>query len=318
MNSTQYANSCAVGIDIGGTKTLVALIDSKGSMLDKVEFPSMPETGPANMMNRIRESVAAVLTSLPSNGQLIGIGIATAGVIDSARKVIEYAANLGWNHVDVGTELEQSFNVPVKLGNDANLAAVAEYVWGTEKQVSDLIYVTVSTGIGAGIVSDGHLVKGASDSAGEFGHISIDINGKQCSCGNVGCLENYCSGTAIARIANERLARAEQGEPWTSKAVLDAAHRGDSAACAIIDESAFYLANGIVSLIHLFNPAQIIFGGGVMSTDNRLYEKTKLVIAERCLPSMYKEVTVRRTQLGKEIGVLGAAGQFFMDNAASC
>ncbi|MCM3633908.1 ROK family protein [Paenibacillus camelliae] len=317
MISTQSTNSCAVGIDIGGTKTLVALIDSKGSILDKIEFPSMPETGSDHMMKRIRESVSSLLKSLPSDGQLIGIGIATAGVIDSARKVIVYASNLGWDHVDVGTELEQSFQVPVKLGNDANLAAVAEYVWGTEKEINDLIYVTVSTGIGAGIVSEGRLVKGASDSAGEFGHISIDLKGEPCSCGNVGCLENYCSGTAIARIANERLALTEQGDAWTSKAVLDAAHRGDEAACAIIDEAAFYLGNGIVSLIHLFNPSQIIFGGGVMSAEHRLYEETKRIVEERCLPSMYKEVTIRRTELGKEIGVLGAAGQFFMDDAAT-
>jgi len=310
--SSTFTKQYAIGIDIGGTKTLVACIDAEGRIADKLEFPTNPQTGVEDVLQRLQESIAQLTAQMQQPSTLKGIGIATAGVIDSKRKLILYASNLGWTNVDVGTVLEQRFNVPVMLGNDANLAAVAEYVWGAEKQVSDLIYITVSTGIGAGIISGDQLVKGASDSAGEFGHITMDLKGKPCSCGNVGCLETYCSGTAIARIANERLAPLNNGEAWSSKAVLDAAHAGDQSTCDIIDEAAFYLGNGIVSLIHLFNPSQLIFGGGVMSTDNRLYEQVQRVVEERCLPGMYKEVLFRRTALGKEIGVLGAAGQFFM------
>lgn len=311
MASIESHNNYVIGIDIGGTKTLVALVNRAGNILKQIEFRTLPENGADDTIEKINEAVRSLIGDIPQDGLLKGIGIVSAGVIDSQRKTIVYAANLGWSNKDVGSELEKNFNVPVILGNDANLAAVAEYVWGTNKSVKDLIYITVSTGIGAGIVSGGQLVQGVTDSAGEFGHIMIDLNGAKCGCGNIGCLENYCSGTAIARIANERLPAKDSA--WTSKDVLEAASAGNNDALDIAKAAGFYLGNGIVTLIHLFNVSQIILGGGVMSSDNIIYEEAKKVIAERCLPEMYKQVEVRRTELGKEIGVLGAAGLFYMD-----
>lgn len=312
MTSIESHDNYVVGIDIGGTKTLIALVNYSGTIVDQTEFRTLPENGAVDTMKRIHEAVSSLVSSIPQQGRLIGIGIVTAGVIDSKNRSIVYAANLGWDNVDVGSALEKSFQVPVLLGNDANLAAVAEYVWGTKKKVQDLIYITVSTGIGAGIVSGGKLVKGISDSAGEFGHITIDPFGPQCGCGNVGCLENYCSGTAIAAIANKELAPLPDRQ-WSSKDVLDAAGAGDEEATSLAKRAGFYLGNGIVSLIHLFNPSQIIMGGGVMSTDNIILQEAKRVMDERCISGMRKQVDIRRTNLGKEIGALGAAGLFYMD-----
>lgn len=315
MASVISRKDYVIGIDIGGTKTLIALVNELGNILSQIEFPTLPEHGLDHMILRLQESVERLKELIPEDGALSGIGIVSAGVIDSEKKTIVYAANLGWHNADVGSILEQTFNVPVMLGNDANLAAVAEYVWGVKKQVTDLIYITVSTGIGSGIVSGGQLVQGVSDSAGELGHISMNPFGEKCGCGNVGCLENYCSGTAIASIANKRLAAHPSGA-WSSKDVMEAANKGDEAAIAIIKEAGFYLGHGIVSIIHLFNPAQIILGGGVMSSDNMLYEEAQRIIEQHCLPELKKKLTIRKTTLGKEIGVLGAAGLFFMNTSS--
>lgn len=305
-------NEYGIGIDIGGTKTLLALVEQNGTIKRQIQFETMPQQGADRIIALIAENVEELIASIPEGGKLKGIGICSAGVIDPQELSIVYANNLNWHNVKIGAILQERFGIPVLLGNDANLAAVAEYVWGTKKQAKHLIYVTVSTGIGSGIISDGQLIQGVSASAGEFGHITVDPRGERCGCGNVGCLENYCSGTALARLANERLAAPQQGA-WTSKMLLEQASAGDVQAQELLKEAAFYLGNGIVTMIHLFNPTQIIFGGGVMSEDNLLYHYMLDVIKERALPDMFKHITIRRTELGKEIAVLGAAGMFFMD-----
>ena len=313
MSPIEKAKNFAVGVDIGGTKTLLALVSDDGKIVKQLEFKTLPEQGEERILQQIEANVEQLIAYIPQDGKLKGIGIVSAGVIDSEQLSIVYASNLGWHDVKVGAILKEKFNVDVVLGNDANLSGVAEYVWGAKQQVKDLIYITVSTGIGAGIISGGQLIKGVSDSAGEFGHISVDLKGEQCKCGNYGCLENYCSGTALASIANERLAPLA-GQSWTSRDVLEQAVDGNSEALEIVKEAAFYLGNGVVSLIHLFNPSQIVFGGGVMSSEGILFTELKKVVEERALPEMLKKVTMRQTELGKEIAVLGAAGVFFMNH----
>lgn len=311
MTMLDQQNEYAIGVDIGGTKTLLALVQGNGTIVQQQQFATLPEQGMEDFISRIEASILSLIAGMPEAGKLKGIGICSAGVIDAAELSIVYAANLGWHNFKLGAILQERFGVPVILGNDANLAAVAEYVWGTQKQAKHLIYVTVSTGVGAGIISNGQLLQGISDSAGEFGHISVDLRGERCRCGNYGCLENYSSGTALAHIANERLEKRE--EPWTSKMVLEQADAGHLGALELVQQAAFYLGNGIVTLIHLFNPTQIIFGGGVMSSENLLFVLMKQIVEQRALPDMRKQVELRRTNLGKEIAVLGAAGMFFMN-----
>ncbi|URN92476.1 MAG: ROK family protein [Candidatus Pristimantibacillus lignocellulolyticus] len=309
-------NTYVIGVDIGKTTTLVALVNGNGEILHQIEFPTLPEHGWENTLSTIVEAVTSLECHIPERGIWIGIGISSAGVINCERISIVYASNLGWHNAEVGTILKERFNVPVRIGNDANVAAVAEYVWGAKKEMKDLIYITVSTGIGAGIINGGQLLKGESYSAGEFGHITIDVMGQQCRCGNYGCLENYCSGTAIANIANRRLGKLK-GRSWTTKDVFDAARNGNGIALDIVKVAGIYLGNSIVSLIHLFNPTKVILGGGIINNDNLLFEEAYKTINNRCLPTMRNQVTVQKTSFGREIGVLGAAGIFFMDAANS-
>jgi len=311
MTTVGWKNEYAIGIDIGGTKTLAALVNAKGEIVRSVRFASEPEQGPDRYLARLAGAALQLKEdSERLGGKLLGIGAASAGVIDSRQGAIVFASNLNWRDVPVGGYLSQQTGLTVKLGNDANMAAVAEYVWGAGERVRDLIYVTVSTGIGAGIISGGQLVEGASDSAGEFGHISTNLYGPRCACGNYGCLENYSSGTAIAARANERLGARAEG-PWTTREVLEASAAGDPGALEIVREAAFHLGNGMTTLIHLFNPRRIVLGGGVMDSGDLLLRETVRTIDERCLRGLRRGVGIVRTNLGAEIGVLGAAGQFF-------
>ncbi|MCR8657190.1 ROK family protein [Paenibacillus endoradicis] len=309
-------NAYVIGVDIGRTTTLVALVNGNGEILNQMEFPTLPEKGWEDTISRIMQAITSLEECIPEHGIWSGIGIASAGVINCERKNIVYASNLGWHNAEVGSVLMERFNVPVRLGNDANLAAVAEYVWGTKKDVQDLIYITVSTGIGAGIINGGQLVQGKSNSAGEFGHITMDVMGQQCKCGNYGCLENYCSGTAIAYIADRRLGKLK-GQSWTTKDVFEAAQNGNGIALDIVKVAGIYLGNSIVSLIHLFNPTKVILGGGIINNDNMLFQEANKTINNRCLPTMRNQVTIQKTMFGKEIGVLGATGIFFMDEVSS-
>lgn len=312
MNRLASQSTYAIGVDIGGTKIIVALVDEQGKIVKQLQFATEPLRGAERIIDHICESIERIKLELPSNASLKGIGVVSAGILDN--QTIVLATNLEWKNVPIGQIIEQRFELPVILGNDANLSAVAEYVWGTYKKESDLIYITVSTGIGAGIISNGQLIKGVSNSAGEFGHISVDFHGKRCSCGNVGCLELYCSGTALATIANERLSALYPLHRWSAKDVLEQAALGHDGAMDIVNDAAFNLANGIVTLIHLFNPSQIVLGGGVLSESLILYDALFDTIAKRALPDLYSRTTIRKTNLGKEIAVLGAAGIFFMDN----
>lgn len=302
----------AIGLDIGGTKTLAALVDEEGQVIKPILFPTQSDQGLDYFLEHTHKAIIALRNeALARKGELLGIGIASAGIIDSEEIKIVYAANLGWRDVPIGDYLTDDLGLPVKLGNDANLAAVAEYVWGTSKKVKDLIYITISTGVGAGIISSGSLIKGTSDSAGEFGHISTNPFGPRCGCGNYGCLENYSSGTAIAAKANALLI--QQKNDWTTREVIQAAEAGDTDAIHIIKSAGEHLGYGITTLIHLFNPERIVMGGGVMASGNLLLNEAKKTIIERCLPNMREHTDIHQTRLGTEIGVLGAAGLFFMD-----
>lgn len=310
MNSKEHHNY-AIGVDIGGTKIIVALVNEQGQIEKQLQFATQPERGAESIIYQICENVDQLKSEVPAHSRIKGIGVVSAGIIDNL--TIVTATNLGWNNVPIGEMIQKNCGLPVVLGNDANLSAVAEYVWGANKQDDNLIYITVSTGIGAGIISNAELVKGVSNSAGEFGHIAMDLHGERCGCGNIGCLELYCSGTAIAKKANALLPLLPDQQAWSTKDVLVQATAGHEGANKIVDDAAFYLANGIVSLIHLFNPSQIVLGGGVLSDNLILFDRLFPTIKERALPDLLNRVTIRRTELGKEIAVLGAAGIFFMD-----
>lgn len=300
----------AIGLDLGGTKILAGLVDRTGRLIARKQLPTYAERGEKAVIERVLSATHDVLSASGIHPEKVrGVGIASAGVINSDSGEVIFASNLGWRNVPIGLLIGQRFGLPVRLFNDANGAAIAEWLWGAGAGTQNMIYVTVSTGIGAGVISDGRLVAGRDGSAGEFGHISIDWNGPPCRCGNRGCLENYASGTAIENAARHKLATTN--EPVTAKAISESALAGDPFSKQLIQQAGFYLGVGAANLIYLFNPEVIVFGGGVMNASALLLPEIEKSMRDRCIPGLANEVQVVTSQIGVEAGVMGAAGGVF-------
>ncbi|MCD9024991.1 ROK family protein [Cohnella silvisoli] len=309
MNQKVYA-----GIDLGGTKILAVILDESGTILNKSEQSTDAQEGSEAVIQRM---IQLIKDCLEPSYQLTGIGVATAGTLNAQEGIVALASNLGWNQVPLGKRLEQAFGVPVNLENDANAAAYGEWAAGAGRGTKNCVYVTVSTGIGAGIVSAGRLIRGRDSSAGELGHITIDWNGPRCLCGNVGCLELYASGTAIARRAQQLATQFPEEalmltgragtNPITSRHVAEAASNGDELSAKILREAGQALGAGLVSIIHVMNPEVLIVGGGAASIGAPLLDPMHQVIAERGISSMAAGVKVVSPSLGKEAGAIGAA-----------
>jgi glucokinase len=307
-------NKVYAGIDLGGTKILAVVLNEQGAVVNQAETATQAQEGSEAVISKI---IGLLRDCLSSSQQLESIGVATAGTLNARDGIVAYASNLGWSDVPLGKRLEEAFGVPVSLENDANAAAYGEWAVGAGKGTQHCVYVTVSTGIGAGIVSSGRLIRGRDNSAGELGHITVNMNGPRCLCGNVGCLELYASGTAIGRRAAELaaaypakasalLAKAAGGA-MTSRHAAEAAAEGDELALQALGEAGSALGNGLVSIIHVMNPEVIVIGGGAAGIGAPLLEPMKEALADRGISSMTTGVRFASPTLGKEAGAIGAA-----------
>ena len=319
-----------VGIDLGGTKILTARCDRRGQVLAQTRIPTEAESGPDAVIARIFDTVKEVMEGCDP-AHLIGVGIGAPGPLDVATGVLFAPPNLpGWTAVPLrdilGQWLRDHYGRPVRVevGNDANAAALGEYLFGVGAQrpgLRHMVYMTVSTGIGGGIISDGRLLLGRRGMAGEVGHMTIDVNGPRCKCGNIGCLEILAAGPAIAHagtglVASGRgpiLSRLVGGEPdrVTAELVEDAARQGDPDACALLGQVGHYLGVGVVNLIHLFNPELVCIGGGVSKAGALIFDPLRATVDALAMAPMREGVSIVPALLGDQIGVLGAAALLF-------
>jgi glucokinase len=250
----------------------------------------------------------------PSGCQVTGVGIVAPGPLDPWRGVIYKAPNLpGWENLPLADRLADLCKLPVRLGNDANLAALGEHRFGAGRGVSHLIYLTVSTGVGGGIIVEEQLLLGARGGAGEPGHMTIDRGDLRCPCGNYGCLEMYASGTAIARRAGEELdagrtsALGAAGSRPTSVEVAMAAAAGDPLAVELLEDAARALGVGIVNLLHLFDPRMVILGGGVSRSGDLWWRVVQAEVERRAIPVYLQGLQILPAALGDDAGLYGAA-----------
>jgi glucokinase len=319
MENTGNASLPVVAVDLGGSKIAVAIISDDYRMLARERRPTLAEEGVDSVINRVISSVRQIINSGNiSLSQLGGISLAAAGAIDSQRRIITLSPNLpGWRDIPLGSIIEERLGIRTWLLNDANAAALGEHHLGAGRGVDNLIYLTIGTGIGGAIIIDGKLYTGACGSAGEIGHMTIEVNGPRCDCGNFGCLEALASGRAIAREAKNRLsaggrsslteAVAGKVEDITAKEVATAAQQGDALANDVIKHIATYLGVGMVNLVNIFNPEMIVVGGGVASMGGLLLEPARQVVKERAFPVSAAAVRIVTTELGNDAGLLGAA-----------
>jgi len=308
-----------LAIDLGGSKIVTALVSPDGEIMARDYTLTLPEEGTEAVIERMLAAIDSVTSKMNMSLSLFSnIAIAAAGAIDSEKGIVTASPNLpGWLDVPLKEIMEKALGLKTFLINDASAAALGEHYFGAGRGISNLIYITVSTGIGGGIIIDGKLYLGVSGSAGEIGHMTIDINGPRCNCGNIGCLEVLASGKAVAREAQRLIARGSktimlelaEGEPQniSAQTVSAAAQKGDTLALAIIFKAATYLGVGIVNLVNIFNPEMIIVGGGMAQMGKMLLAPARQVVAERAFQLPAQRVRIVPNQLGENAGVLGAA-----------
>ena len=305
-----------IAVDLGGTSFRVALADSTATILNRNAEPTNASDGPQIGIKRIIKTIHSTASTVGME-KVKGIAVATAGPIDPANGIILTPPSLPtWHNLPIKKYLEEAFRLPVWVESDADMAAIGEHRFGAGRGFDRLVYFTISTGIGGGIIIDGQLLRGSKISAAEIGHIIVDPQGPQCNCGGKGHVEAMASGTAIARMARERILQGNTSSlpelcqddlsQLTAEMVVNAARNGDSLASKVMREAGTSLGIAVVSLMHVLDPDIVIIGGGVSNAGNLLIEPVKDVIAERAMIDFRNRTEVVQSALGDDSGLYGA------------
>ncbi len=306
-----------LGMDLGGTKLLTLLTDRLGRVLERKRVDTPAWEGTEAVLEAMVTSARGLLerSGCPPD-RVLGLGIGAPGLVDPETGTVVEAPNLfGWRNVPVRDHLAGELGIPTSLENDANVLALGEHRWGAGRGVSDLLYITVSTGIGGGLILGGRLYGGASSTAGEVGHIPLQVDGPPCGCGNHGCLEALASGTALARAARDALKEGaasllleavEGVESVDAEAVFRAAAQGDALATGIVERGAFYLGLGLTTVVNLLNPELIVVGGGLSMEWDAYVAPALRVMRLRAFTRPAERVRVIPAALREEAGALGA------------
>ncbi len=302
-----------IGIDLGGTKINTILADRRGNIMARDLRDTLASEGPDAVIGRIVQAIECVA----SGAKVAGIGIGAAGACDTAKGVVTHSPNLpGWHDILLRDIIQRQFDIPTYLENDATVAALGEHRFGGHDGVNNMLYVSVGTGIGGGIIIDGRLYSGTSGSAGEFGHMTIDINGEDCPCGNIGCWETLASGNAMCREAAKRIQAGERSaildfaendvKKINGKSIFDAAQKGDRLAQELIERTGYYLGVGLVNLVDIFNPQLILIGGGLSRMGELLLAPARKVVSQRAFHLPAQAVSIETSRLGTDSAALGA------------
>ena len=303
-----------LGIDIGGTNTVFGLIEKSGNILFSEHIPTFGHEPADGLVNRLAEKVDSFLED-HSEGELAGIGVGAPNG-NHYNGVIQSPPNLGWGHVDMVSLLREKFNCDVSLTNDANAAALGEKYFGIAKDMSDFIMITLGTGLGSGIFSGGKILYGHDSLAGEIGHLSIDHNGRKCSCGLKGCLEMYASAKGIKETVIELL-QVNPGDDFLSSLDLDnvdgkiidrAFDDGVESAISLYEFTAEKLAYGLAQAATILSPEAFIFYGGFSLAGDRLFNPTRKAFESYLMENLKGRIRILQSGLPPgQTGILGAA-----------
>ncbi len=306
------------GIDIGGTKVSLILATVQGKILNSRTLKT--RTGKVEARLCVSEMVRVLhemLRESRAQKNLLGIGVGIPGPVNTEKGEVPWSPNLGgWEGIPLRRILNRQFSVPVFLDNDANAAGFGEKVFGAGKKIRDFVYMTVSTGIGGGLVLGGRIYRGASFCGGEIGHIPVVPDGNLCKCGKRGCLEAYASGTAIGNMARAKLESGRKSrlpkmvkslKDVTGETVTQAAFFGDVLSLEILREAGRYLGIGLAVVMNILNPEMIVLGGGVMKAGRNIWKPMMASARKEAWPAAFKACRVLKTALGVHVGNLGAA-----------
>jgi glucokinase len=306
----------AVGIDLGGTQLRAALVDQLGNILKRAEVATKAMEGPEIVVRQIGE-IAASVTDGVADDAILGVGVSSPGPLDTDKgTALSIPTLVGFVNYPLRTELQKRFAQPVHLENDGISAAIGEWKFGAGQGLANVVYVTVSTGVGGGVIVDNKVLRGRMGMAGHVGHMVIAKDGERCNCGNRGCFEAYCAGPFFAERGRRR-AEAHAGTSLgknsavvDARAIFAAARAGDQLAQELVAEQAAILGTGFASLAHLFSPDVIIMGGGLSNEFELLRPGVVARFREGAMPA-FKDVTIMRARLGANSGLIGAASLVF-------
>jgi glucokinase len=309
-----------VGIDVGGTNIVAGTVAEDGSeMLGVLSEPTGAEQGPDAVVERIVRLARASMAQAPG-AEIAGVGIGSPGPLDTRTGVVLLTPNLGWVNMPLRERVAGGLGLPATLDNDANCAVFGEWWRGAARGAEHVVGLTIGTGIGGGIVLYGDIYHGASDIAGEIGHMTIDSTGRRCKCGNYGCLEAYASGPAIAARASEgieagadtTLPRYVEGDlkKITAQVVYDAAHDGDEFALEVVRDTAKFLGAGVANIINIFNPQVVVICGGVTLAGAKLFVPLRGEVKRRAFKPAVDVCRILPGELPGTAGVWGAAAVF--------
>ncbi len=306
-----------IAVDLGGTNIRAARYAPDAKLIARAKHPTQSDSTETTILDRVLATVEEVL---PTDGDRVkAISIGAPGPLDPFAGVILSAPNLpGWIDLPLKEIVQSRLHIPTELGNDANLAAMGEWKFGAGRGHSDVLYLTISTGIGAGVISSDHLIVGANGLATELGHVTVLPDGPMCGCGQRGHLEALASGPSIARAARERLQAGAKSdvlnyaggdiEAVTAKHIGEAAHAGDGFAIELLSDAGTHIGHAIADFMHAFNPSIVILGGGVtINVGDLLLEPARRAMRERVISDIYyKDCAIVQAQLGDDVGLLGA------------
>ncbi len=312
------------GVDIGGTTVKMGLFTENGDLSEKWEIPTRTRDEGREILPDIAASLKGHISSCGLKAREIrGVGVGVPAPV-SGDGIVKGTANLGWGHKEVGRELRELTGLKVKVQNDANAAALGEMWKGSARGSTDLVMITLGTGIGGGIITQGHVLLGSEGAAGEIGHITVNYNeSEHCGCGGRGCLEQYASATGIARLARKKIAELKKdgghiatalpdAGDITAKDVFDAVKAGDKTACEIADEFGRYLGYALANVAAVVNPAVIVIGGGVSKAGDVILKFIEPYYRQRAVFSN-KKTSFVIAKLGNDAGIYGAAKLIFSD-----
>ena len=308
-----------IGIDLGGTTAKFAILTQAGEIQQKWSITT-------NILDEGKHSVPEMIASINHHLDLyqltaddfIGIGMGTPGSVDSEAGTVIGAYNLNWRTLQpIREQIEAGTGISFAIDNDANVAALGERWQGAGENDPNVVFITLGTGVGGGIVMDGHLLHGNAGCAGEIGHVTVDPHGFECTCGKVGCLETVASATGVVRVARQLAeeyagdsklkAMLDDGQAITSKDVFVLAEQEDALALMVVDKVCFYLGLACGNLGNTLNPSSIVLGGGVSAAGEFLRSRVEAYFNQFTFPQVRESTKVKLAELGNDAGVIGAA-----------
>ncbi len=313
------SRSHVVGVDLGGTKILAGVFDTKLQPLGTTKFSTKAQRGPEAVIERVARCVQDAIDECDlSTKQIRGVGIGAPGAVDPEHGEVVFAPNLGWKDVAIVKELEKRLDVPVFLENDCQVCMLGVYEQELKSKPKHVLGIFIGTGIGGGLIQNGELYHGSSHTAGEVGHMVIDVNGPKCSCGNKGCFEVFASRLALFRAIQSAIKNGEKSlltemlgddlKDLRSGDIRKAIRRGDKMVEKIVEEAAEYTGVAIGNLVNILNPEVVVLGGGVMEALADEMMPTIVKSAKsHVLPGTFRNVDIIASKLGDNAGITGAA-----------